>query len=313
LRRQATTGLTPEQFDELVARIERRVIWDCGQGRPRGLTLRQAVKATVMYFRTNVTEEVIAELLFVDQSTISRVISDLEGVIAVVLDEYVPDLAEEMDGRVGVVDGSLCPCWSWADAPELYSGKRKTTGHAHQFVCDLSGDLLHVSDPVPGKTHDAKAIDEVGLSEILRKDNSIGDKGFIGKPVTTPFRKSPGDESSTGRKNSTPQSTSYGTSSNAPSRTSRPGDVCSPTTADHYAPIQPRSTQSEHSTSSNSVLHKPLCFTIPLGALAARRHRANAGVRCGCVDYRRVRSAGPEPRWESDPRLRVSVPGHGHG
>lgn len=145
-----------------------------------------------MYFRTNVTEEVIAELLFVDQSTISRAISDLEGVIAEVLDEFVPELAEEMDRRVGVVDGSLCPCWSWADAPELYSGKRKTTGHAHLFICDTGGELVHVSDPLPGKTHDAKAIDDTGLSDILREDNSIGDKGFIGKPITTPFRTPPG-------------------------------------------------------------------------------------------------------------------------
>src|SRR5918997_2685410 len=95
-----------------------------------------------MYFKTNVTEELIGELLFVDQSTISRAISDLEEVIAEVLEEFVPDLAEEMAGRVVVVDGSLCPCWPWADAPELRSGKHKTTGHSHQFVCDLSGDLL---------------------------------------------------------------------------------------------------------------------------------------------------------------------------
>jgi hypothetical protein len=27
--------------------------------------------------------------------------------------------------------------------PELYSGKHKTTAHAHQFVCDFTGDLLH--------------------------------------------------------------------------------------------------------------------------------------------------------------------------
>ena len=153
---QATTGLTAEQFDELVARVEECVVWSAGIGRPRQLTLRQAIKATVMYFKTNVTEEVIAELLFVDQPTISRAISDLEGVIAEVLAEFVPDLAEvaeEMDRRVGVVDGSLCPCWSWADAPELRSGKHKTTGHTHQFVCDTSGELRYVSDPLPGKTH----------------------------------------------------------------------------------------------------------------------------------------------------------------
>jgi len=191
---QATTGLTHAQFDELAARIEERIAWGCGRGRPKGLTLRQAVKATVMYFRTNVTEELIAELLFVDQSTISRVISDLEDVIAEELEEFVPDLVEEMDGRVGVVDGSLCPCWSWADAPELYSGKHKTTGHSHQFVCDLSGDLLHVSDPLPGKTHDAKAINETGLTDILHSDNSIGDKGFIGTGPVTPFRKPAGGE-----------------------------------------------------------------------------------------------------------------------
>jgi len=186
---QATTGLTAGQFDELVARIDERIVWDSGIGRPRQLTLRQAVKATIMYFKTNVTEDVIAELLFVDQSTISRAISDLEGVIAEVLAEFVPELAEQLDGRVGIVDGSLCPCWSWADAPELYSGKRKATGHAHLFVCGTDGELMHVSDPLPGKTHDAKAFDEFDLADILGSDNAIGDKGFIGKGPTTPFRK----------------------------------------------------------------------------------------------------------------------------
>ena len=124
------------------------MIWDSEQGRPRELTLRQAVKAVVMYFRTNVTQGVIAELLLVDQSTISRVISDLEEIIAEALDEFVPELPEEIEGRVAIVDGSLCPCWSWADAPELYSGKHKATGHTHQFVCDLFGRLMHISGPL---------------------------------------------------------------------------------------------------------------------------------------------------------------------
>jgi len=191
---QATTGLTSEQFEELVARVAERVEWDCGRGRPKGLTLRQAVKAVVMYFRTNITEELIAELLFVDQSTISRVISDLEGVIAEALDEFVPNLAEETNGRVGVVDGSLCPCWSWADAPELYSGKHKTTGHAHQLVAGLSGDLMHISDPLPGKVHDAKGIRDAGLTDIFTSDNAIGDRGYIGTGITTPYRKPAGGE-----------------------------------------------------------------------------------------------------------------------
>jgi hypothetical protein len=191
---QATTGLTAEQFDELVDRVGERFVWDRGRGRPKVLSLRQAVKAVVMYFRTNVTEELIGELLFVDQATISRVISDLETIITEALAEFVPDLAAATHGRVGVVDGALCPCWSWADAPELYSGKHKTTGHAHQFVCDLSGELVHVSDPVAGKTHDAKAVADTGLTKLLGEDNAIGDKGYIGTGITTPFRKPAGGE-----------------------------------------------------------------------------------------------------------------------
>ena len=189
---QATTGLTPAQFDELLVRVEGHVQWNRGSGRPRALTLRQAVKAVLVYFRTNITEAVIAELMFTDQATISRVISDLEGVIADAVEEFVPELADEATGRVAVVDGSLCPCWSWADAPELYSGKHKTTGHAHQFIADLSGDLMHISDPVPGKTHDAKAVADTGTAALLDTGNSIGDKGYLGTGIVTPFRKPAG-------------------------------------------------------------------------------------------------------------------------
>jgi len=134
-------------------------------------------------------------LLFVDQSTISRAINDLEELIAEALDEFVPELPEELAGRVAVVDGALCPCWPWTDASELYSGKHKTTGHAHQFVCDLTGDLLHISDPLPGKTHDTtKAMYDTGLSEVLGEENTFGDRGYLGTDITTPYRKPAGGE-----------------------------------------------------------------------------------------------------------------------
>ncbi|MDS1271797.1 transposase family protein [Lipingzhangella sp. LS1_29] len=147
-----------------------------------------------MYFKTNVSVELIAELLFVDQATISRAICELKEPIADVLHEFVPDPADEVDGRVGVVDGPLCPSWSWSDAPELYSGNHKTTGHNHQFACDLSGELLHVSYPSPGSTHDAKAFGESVLNTILNSSNSIGDKGYIDVDPITPFRKPQGGE-----------------------------------------------------------------------------------------------------------------------
>ena len=170
------------------------MLWDKGIGRSRELTLRQAAKAIVLYLKTNVTEDLIAQLLFADQATVSRAISELEGVIAEVLDEFVPDPPDEVDGRVGLVDGSLFPTWSWSDAPELYSGKHKTTGHNHQFVCDLFGELLYVSDPLPGSAHDARAFGEAGLDKILNPDNTIGDKGYIGIGPITPFQKPQGGD-----------------------------------------------------------------------------------------------------------------------
>lgn len=109
IARPGYTGLTSEQFDELVDRVGQRLSWDSGQARPRELKLRQAVKAVVTYFRTHVTQEVIDELFCVDQSTIFRAISDLEEIIAETLDEFVPELPGEIEGRVEMVDGSLCP------------------------------------------------------------------------------------------------------------------------------------------------------------------------------------------------------------
>ena len=190
-----TTGLSPEQFTELCRRVRDHIdSWDAPTGRPRALTLGAAVKATVMYLN-NLTQEVVAELLAVSQPTVSRVITKIEPVIAQVLTDHVPDLPEALTGRVAVLDGTLTPCWSWADAPELYSGKHHNTGHNHQVVVTLDGRLLHLSDSLPGCTHDARALRESGLLEVLDAANAIGDKGYLGTGILTPVRKPKGSNS----------------------------------------------------------------------------------------------------------------------
>jgi hypothetical protein len=147
-----------------------------------------------MYVKNNVTQEFIAESFDVSQPSVSRVIANLVPVIGEVLEEYVPDPVQAGAGRVMVVDGSLHPCWSWRDHPELRSGKHKTTGHNHQHVVDLSGRLVHVSDPVPGATHDAKAVKETGVLRLIDEANAIADKGYIGTGILTPYRKPPGGQ-----------------------------------------------------------------------------------------------------------------------
>jgi hypothetical protein len=64
-----------------------------------------------------------------------------------------------------------------------------TTGHVHQFVVSLNGDLLHISDPLPGSIHDAKAIKETGVLGHIDPANCLGDKGYLGTGLITPFRK----------------------------------------------------------------------------------------------------------------------------
>jgi hypothetical protein len=147
-----------------------------------------------MYFKNNITQEVIAELLDVSQPTISRVIAELETVIARVLTAWTPELAEEVAGRVAIVDGTLAPCWTWANATDMYSGKHKTTGHNHQVVVATTGWLLHISDPAPGARHDARAVAESGLLDTFDLSNTIGDKGYIGTGMLTPYRKPAGGE-----------------------------------------------------------------------------------------------------------------------
>jgi hypothetical protein len=94
--------------------------------------------------------------------------------------DYIRTLEDLPDKDTLVVDGSLLTCWSWADAPELYSGKHRTTGLNVQVVTDLAGRRLYVSEPVNGKTHDAEALRQCGILDHIQPANLLGDKGYVG-------------------------------------------------------------------------------------------------------------------------------------
>ncbi|RRD05733.1 hypothetical protein EII34_05855 [Arachnia propionica] len=51
-----------------------------------------------------------------------------------------------------------CPAGPGAPAP-TYSGKHHSTGVDIQVVTSLTGDILWVSDPLTGNTHDVTALD----------------------------------------------------------------------------------------------------------------------------------------------------------
>jgi hypothetical protein len=108
--------------------------------------------------------------------------------------EFVPT-ADDLDPDAQyVLDGTLLPCWSWAGHEELYSGKHKTTGMNVQLACTIYGKLAWISDPVNGSRHDNYCQEESGVLLTMDPKNWIGDKGYIGNNMITPYRKPAGGE-----------------------------------------------------------------------------------------------------------------------
>jgi hypothetical protein len=161
---------------------------------PPILGLFKSVTVTLAYMRHNRTQAEIGESFGVSQPTISRAIKVITPLIAQDLADYVPT-ADELDpGTEYIVDGTLLPCWSWAAYPELYSGKHKTTGMKVQVACTIYGQLAWISDPVNGCRHDNYGLGESGVLLTLDPGNWIGDKGYVGNYMITPFKKPPGGE-----------------------------------------------------------------------------------------------------------------------
>lgn len=190
------SGLTNEQLDELEERIEELLEepWEKELGRPKELTLRDALIVTCGYERNNITEEVWAEIFGVSQPCISRYITFLTPLIEKATEEFRPtaeDAAEATRGAVALVDGTLWPCWSWTGARNLWSGKHKTTGHGSLIITNLSGRIIYVSEPVTGNHHDMDKLKGSECETILKAAGGVfGDKGFIGTDyITTPVRK----------------------------------------------------------------------------------------------------------------------------
>jgi len=161
---------------------------------PPILGLFKSVTVTLAYMRHNRTQAEIGESLGVSQPTISRAIKVITPLIAQDLAGYVPTADELAPGTQYIVDGTLLPCWSWAAHPELYSGKHKTTGLKVQVACTIYGQLAWISDPVNGSRHDNHGLGESGVLLTLDPENWIGDKGYVGNDMITPFKKPSGGE-----------------------------------------------------------------------------------------------------------------------
>jgi hypothetical protein len=206
LRYHRTTGLELSQMQELVRRVlaALEAPWNKKTGRPKSCGLYAAVETACMYIRHNCTEEFLGDLRGVSQSTVSRILSDLVPVVKAVLAEFVPDAKQAIrvvKGKVCLVDGTITPCWSYAEHRELWSRKHGTTGFCVQLIGLLDGTPIWISDPLSGNTHDKTAFDNTETTDIIKKALAgIGDKGYQGADLFTPTKKPRGRKLSKGEK-----------------------------------------------------------------------------------------------------------------
>jgi hypothetical protein len=187
------TGFVRDEIVDICAMVnaaERKP----GESWPPILGLFKSVIVTLTYMRRNRAQAEIAETFGVSQPTISRAISAITPLLPRALVGYVPT-ADDLDQDTQyIVDGTLLPCWSWATHPELYSGKHKTTGMNVQVACTITGRLSWISDPVPGSRHDSYCLGESGVLLAVDPRNWLGDKGYVGNRMLTPFKKPEGGE-----------------------------------------------------------------------------------------------------------------------
>jgi hypothetical protein len=186
-----TTGFTRDEIVDLCASVYSAELEPGINHWPPILGLFKSLTVALTYMRRNRAQAELGESFGVSQSTISRAVTGLTPILGQLLAGYVP-VAEDLDSRTDyIIDGTLLPCWSWHDHPELYSGKHKTTGLNVQVACDLDGKLAWISDPVNGNRHDTAALEISGALHTLNPARWIGDKGYIGNDMLTPIRKPP--------------------------------------------------------------------------------------------------------------------------
>ena len=88
----------------------------------------RCIQVTLLTLRHNLTQELLADIHTVSQATISRVVTVYTPLIADLLQAWIPEVEDLDPDRQYIIDGTLVPCWSWREHPELYSGKHHTTG-----------------------------------------------------------------------------------------------------------------------------------------------------------------------------------------
>jgi hypothetical protein len=169
-----------------------------GGGVPARLDLRDQLLMTVIWLRLYPTNEVLAYLFGLSDSTVSRVVRRVLPLLAASgndtlkmpdpgrkhrrqlaeLVNQVPELAVVIDSFEQRVQRPR----PRAEADEYYSGKKKQHTLKSQLTVDrCSGLIVHIGPSVKGPTSDLKLLAQSGLAQVLPEGlKAGGDLGYVG-------------------------------------------------------------------------------------------------------------------------------------
>jgi hypothetical protein len=208
---QAMTGLTVAAFDDLVSDLlpacerakQQRLVRPTrrrapGGGRHADLCWINQLLLTVIWLRIYPTNEVLAYLMGVSDSTVSRVIARLVPLLEAAgkdtmrlpdpgrkrrrqLDELLRD-TPELAVVIDTFEQRVQRCKDRDAADAHYSGKKKQHTLKSQVAVDEeTGQIVDVADSVPGPTADITVLEQSGLMGRLPEGvGGIGDLAYVG-------------------------------------------------------------------------------------------------------------------------------------
>ena len=157
------TGITVKEFEIILKRAE--PIWakevegiKIVSGRPYGLkTLENHMLCLLIYYRTYMTQEFLGFLFGVDNSCISRSMPRVAKVLAPVLKIQKNRQIKEQEAKDIIIDCTEHPIERPKKGQKkYYSGKKKRHTLKTEIQITGEGEIIHVSNPHPGREHDMK-------------------------------------------------------------------------------------------------------------------------------------------------------------
>lgn len=206
---RSLTGLSVDEFDalyeELVDKIDsydegrlkrRQRERAPGAGGQYKHDARNRLLMAMIWLRIYPTYDVLGFLFELDKSNIGR---NLETILAVLRDALgdeiqwpdksqrqrkMDDFMQDFPDVVAIVDATEQPTQRPKEKETQkahYSGKKKRHTLKTQVVVGPDGELMDVSETVPGAQHDKKLYDESGVGAYLDEDEAMmGDSGYQG-------------------------------------------------------------------------------------------------------------------------------------